>query len=123
MNEQKHAPFCHTFTAVGRTFAFDVHTGTLLEIDPALAGVLEGRKPIGDSAAHAALAAAQENEGLFPERRPELVPTPVRLAKVGECDSQLSHLVLSVTEQCNLAAPLLHARRSRPAPPTRSGWT
>ena len=102
MNEQKHAPFCHTFTAAGRTFAFDVHTSTLLEIDPALAGVLAGRDAADDTTARTALAAAQENEGLFLGRRPALLPAPAAFAQAGECDSHLSHLVLSVTERCNL---------------------
>lgn len=112
------APFGHVFAVNGRDHFYDVHTNSLLEIEPALAAVLplygpRSRRSIvaelaprfGAGAireAFAAIERGRRERGLFRARRPRLVPPPARWARAGECDRDLQHLVLTVTEQCNL---------------------
>lgn len=111
-------PFCHVFEADGRHFAYDVHTNGLLEIEPVLAAVLprystaprrelvrELGPRFGAAAVREAFAAIERGRrerGLFLARRPRLVPPPAAQAAPGVCDRDLEHLVLTVTERCNL---------------------
>ena len=90
----------------------------MLEVEPALAAVLPlyGPKtrrevvaelaPRFDTAtvreAFAAIEQGRRERGLFLARRPRPVPPPAALAAPGACDRDLQHLVLSVTERCNL---------------------
>ncbi|MBK7769448.1 MAG: radical SAM protein [bacterium] len=112
------APFCHTFSADGRHFVYDVHTNGLLEVEPALAAVLPLYGPFTRReivaelaprfdaatvrAAFAAIEQGRRERGLFLARRPRLVPPPQEQAAPGVCDRDLQHLVLTVTERCNL---------------------
>lgn len=112
------APFGHVFAVNGRDHFYDVHTNSLLEVEPALAAVLplygpRSRRSIvaelaprfGAGAireAFAAIERGRRERGLFRARRPRLVPPPARWACAGECDRDLQHLVLTVTERCNL---------------------
>ena len=112
------APFCHTFSADGRHFVYDVHTNGLLEVEPALAAVLPLYGPFTRReivaelaprfdaatvrAAFAAIEQGRRERGLFLAHRPRLVPPPPEQAAPGVCDRGLQQLVLTVTERCNL---------------------
>lgn len=112
------APFCHTFSAHGRHFVYDVHTNGLLEVEPALAAVLPLYGPFTRReivaelaprfdaatvrAAFAAIEQGRRERGLFLAHRPRLVPPPPEQAAPGVCDRGLQQLVLTVTERCNL---------------------
>lgn len=114
----RRAPFCHVFAIGDRDFVYDVHTNGLLEVEPALAAVLPryGVTPrrellrelaprFGADAVREAFAAIERGRrerGLFLARRPRLVPPPAAQAARGACDRDLEHLVLTVTERCNL---------------------
>jgi uncharacterized protein len=118
MKEQKLAPFCHIFEAGGQTYIYDVNTNQLLAAEPALAAVL----PLYGTMSHeemarqlkmdkflsiiqdacATIGSAQCEEGLFLVPQTLLAPPDPRRAQPGVCDSGLRHLVLTVTEQCNL---------------------
>jgi len=118
MNEKKHGPFCHIFCDEEDWFAYDVNTNALLEIEPVLAAVLPlaGRrdqeaavKQVADrfgrdqvEEAMASLAEGRRVDGLFSDHRPRIVPPDPALAAAGACDRELSQLVLSVTDRCNL---------------------
>ncbi len=106
------------FKAGSQDFFYDVHTNEILAVEPVLAAVLELEGTVPRSAlapllqdrfseaevtaACAALDAGRENEGLFLTRRPVLVPADPAQARPGVCDTNLRHLVLSLTERCNL---------------------
>lgn len=91
-------PTCHVFQVGPVHYAYDLNTQSLLRIEPALAGLLRtGRS--ASSEAHRALRRARR-EGLFLERRPCLVARPS--PDPATVDQDLQHLVLSVTEECNL---------------------
>ena len=106
------------FKAGSQDYFYDVHTNEILAVEPVLAAVLalEGTVPRSElptrlrdrfserevADACAALDAGRENEGLFLTRRPVLVPPDPAGAKPGACDTNLSHLVLCLTERCNL---------------------
>ncbi len=114
MHRRPEAPFCHVFDVDGRIIAYDVATNGLVEVEPALAAVLPLYGPLtrreivadlaprfGAAAVRAAFAAIERGRserGLFLARRPRLVPPPADVA----CDRDLEHLVLTVTERCNL---------------------
>lgn len=118
MKEQKKAPFCHIFEAGGSPYVYDVNTNQLLAADPVLAAVLPLFGTMPDSEieeelkndfllskireACATIRYAQREEGLFLFPQTLLAPADPRLAQPGVCDSGLQHLVLTVTEQCNL---------------------
>ena len=110
--------FGHVFQAEGQDFYYDVHTNMILEIEPALAAVIPiyGTMPRdalveclkedwAESKIHEAcesIESGRKEEGLFYSQRPKLVPPDPKLSTPGECDSSLHHLVLTVTERCNL---------------------
>ncbi|MBK8164979.1 MAG: radical SAM protein [bacterium] len=112
------APLGHLLAVDGRDYFYDVHTNGLLEVEPVLAAVLplcgqRSRRFIlatlaprfGVGAVRDALAAidrGRRERGLFLARRPRLVPPPSQWARTGHCDRDLQHLVLTVTERCNL---------------------
>ncbi len=118
MNKKRQAPFCHGFEVDGRHYVYDVHTNGLLEVEPVLAavlplygtlscrGIIAALTPRFDvatvRAAFAAIERGRRERGLFLARRPRLAPPPVSLAAPGVCDRNLQHLVLTVTERCNL---------------------
>jgi uncharacterized protein len=118
MKEQKKAPFCHIFEAGGSIYVYDVNTNQLLAADPVLAAVLPLFGKFTDEEieeklkndnnfskireACATIRYAQSEEGLFLFPHTLLAPPDPRLAQPGVCDSGLQHLVLTVTEQCNL---------------------
>lgn len=118
MNERKPAPFCHIFAADGANFVYDVNSNELLEVEPVLAAVLPliglvsteetcarlaGAHPARDvRRALREITAAQQDQGLYLPARPQLVlPDPEQSAP-GQCDTGIQHLVLSVTDRCNL---------------------
>jgi uncharacterized protein len=110
--------FGHVFQAEGQDFYYDVHTNMILEIEPEMAAVIPiyGTMPRvafveclkedwAESKIHEAcesIESARKEEGLFYSQRPKLVPPDPKLSIPGECDSGLHHLVLTVTERCNL---------------------
>lgn len=114
----RRAPFGRVLSVDGRDCFYDVHTNSLLEVEPPLAAVLpryglESRRALlaelaprfGAAAVRAAFAAIERGRrerGLFLARRPRLVPPPARWSRAGSCDRDLQHLVLTVTERCNL---------------------
>ncbi len=118
MKEQKEAPFCHIFEWEKNTFVYDVGSNELLAVEPELAAVLPLFGKRSESAitnnfkneylvskiktACAIISSAQVEEGLFIARQPLLEPSDPRLAQPGVCDSHLGHLVLTLTERCNL---------------------
>lgn len=105
-------PFVHLFEAEGGFFVYDVNTNALLEVEPPLAAVLPlvgtlsaaaiGTRLAGEftpeeiAGALAAVARGRQ-EGLLLGRRVRLVPRADPFADTG-----LRHLVLTVTERCNL---------------------
>jgi uncharacterized protein len=91
-------PACHVFTIGTDHYAYDLHTQQILAVEPELAAVLRGER--GTAAARAVLRRAQAEEGLFLTRRPRLVPWQTEPGT--EVDQGLQHLVLTVTEACNL---------------------
>ena len=118
MKEQKLGPFCHIFEAGGQTYIYDVNTNQLLAAEKELAAVLPlyGTMPDAEIEeilkidnkltkirdACATIRSANREEGLFLVPQALLAPPDPRLAQPGVCDSGLRHLVLTVTEQCNL---------------------
>ncbi len=110
-------PFCHHFRSADRDYIYDVHTNALLEVEPALVAVM----PLADLLPAATIQAKlRENftagqvvealasldrgraEGLFCSRRPQAgAPTPEVDNDILP-DQGLQHLVLTVTEACNL---------------------
>lgn len=118
MKRRPLAPFCHAFDLDGRPVAYDVHTNGLVEVEPVLAAVLPLYGPrtrreivaelsprFGAASVRAAFAAigrGRSERGLFLAQRPCLVPPPKDSAAAGACDRDLQHLVLTVTERCNL---------------------
>ncbi len=117
MNEYEAAPYGHVFQSGGRNFFYDVNTNTLLEIEPVLAATLPlvgtlpeaeiiSRRASGFSASQVKKAleavATGQREGLFLALRPQ-IPAPLRPLKDGDSyDRDLRHLVLTITEACNL---------------------
>jgi uncharacterized protein len=115
---RRRAPFGRVLHVDGRDVFYDVHTNGLLEVEPPLAAVLpryglEPRRALlaelaprfGAAAVRAAFAAIERGRrerGYFLARRPRLVPAPARWSRAGNCDRDLQHLVLTVTERCNL---------------------
>lgn len=118
MLARKSAPFCHSFEADGRRFVYDVHTNALLEVEPVLAAVLPLYGPLTRRGittrlapkygvaslreAFAAIERGRRERGLFLSWRPRPLPPPAALAEPGVGDRDLQHLVLTVTERCNL---------------------
>ncbi|MBU2500599.1 radical SAM protein [bacterium] len=116
MNERKASPYCHIFREGEACFAYDVNTSALLEVEPALAAVLPlcgdlssagiaerlaGAFSPGEIAeALAAIERGRREDGLFSAHRPRIVARPPEAP--GDCDRDLRHLVLTVTERCNL---------------------
>ncbi len=110
--------FGHVFESGGQAYFYDVHQNEILEIDPVLAAVLplwglntraEIEAEFADeyqlSELHAecdTIETAQKEEGLFLAHRPLLVPPDPGLSEPGVCDTNLQHLVLTVTDRCNL---------------------
>ena len=112
------AAFCHVFQHGGDWYAYNVGTNALLQIDPVLAAVLPLWGPLDedevvarlagqydDGAVRAAVAEIRDTrreEGLFRSDR------PMAMAPCSDCHDQtayasrLSHLTLSISEQCNL---------------------
>ena len=118
MKEQKEALNCHIFEWEKNTFVYDVSSNELLAVEPELATVLPLFGKRSESAiinnfkneylvskiktAYAIISSAQVEEGLFIARQLLLEPSDPRLAQPGVCDSRLGHLVLTLTERCNL---------------------
>lgn len=118
MNHRPRAPFCHVFALDGRTIAYDVPANALVEVEPALAaalplyGPLTRRQVVAELAprfdaatvrgAFAGIERGRRERGLFRSSRPRLAPPPASLSAAGACDRDLQHLVLTVTERCNL---------------------
>lgn len=108
-------PFVHVFSSRGCYYAYDVNTNRILAIEPVLAAVLPlfGQLPEreiverlgkehGRSTVRGALAAVvqgRKRDGLFLPRTVKLV---ARKQEPGSHDSKLRHLILTVTERCNL---------------------
>lgn len=127
--------FVHAFAHNGRWYAYDVNTNDLLEVDAALGPVLAaltsdypdrelarltveiGREAVGGAMAE--VKEAQRDEGLFSCHRPRIVSRRLTDADRAAYESRLSHLILSVTEDCNLACRYCPqaARRARPQAP------
>jgi uncharacterized protein len=117
MKEQKLSPFCHTFEAGGIPYVYDVNTNQILAAEPELAAVLPlfgihsadeivGLLPDLAAArvreACAAIARAQREDGLFLPMTTRIAPPDPGAWAAGTCDTGLQHLVLTVTEACNL---------------------
>lgn len=112
------APFGHVLAVDGCDYFYDVHTNGLVEVEPVLAAVLplygprSRRSIVGElaprfgagavRAAFVAIERGRRERGLFQARRPRLVLPPSRWTRPGQCDRDLQHLVLTVTERCNL---------------------
>ncbi len=128
-------PFVHAFAHRERWYAYDVNTNDLLEIDQALGRTLMalssarpesavgrltvdiGREPV--AAALAEIVEARRSDGLFVAERPRIVPRSLAAAEWAQYDSGLSHLVLIVTEDCNLACRYCPQAAVRPESPRR----
>ncbi len=110
--------FCHVFSCNGQPHVYDVGTNDIYRIDPVLAAVLPLYGPLDepaivahlqDSHAPAAVRAAiteideaRQREGLFLSLRPDIIRTFPPHFDRKAYESRLSHLILTVTEQCNL---------------------
>lgn len=92
------ASACHVFDLDSASYAYDLNTQQIIAVEPELAELLRGDGP-GTPAASEALWRARA-EGLFSSHRPHLVPRPPESQEAVERD--LRHLVLTVTESCNL---------------------
>ena len=100
-------PACHVFSVGSQEYAYDLHTQNLLALEPELASLLrnelrnELRGQDGASqAARDALNRARKDDGLFLNARPTLVPW--RQEPDANALQGIQHLVLTVTEACNL---------------------
>ncbi|MEN8006352.1 MAG: radical SAM protein [Candidatus Krumholzibacteriota bacterium] len=118
MKEQKDVPNCHLFEAERGNFVYDVGSNELLAVEPELAAVLPlyGKHSENEikhilksdfllskiKEACATIKSAQIEEGLFLALQSLLVRPDPRLSEPGVCDTRLGHLVLSLTEKCNL---------------------
>lgn len=110
--------FGHVFETGNQTYFYDTHQNEILEIEKELAAVLPlwGVKTRAEIEAELCneiplpiireafdtIETAQQREGLFLAQRPRIVPPAPSLSEPGVCDTNLRHLVLSVTDQCNL---------------------
>ncbi|MHB8077806.1 MAG: hypothetical protein ACYDIE_00945 [Candidatus Krumholzibacteriia bacterium] len=112
-------PFVHPFAHDGRWYTYDVNSNELLEVDAALGRTLLaltsprpnrelaclvavlGREPVAGALAE--IAQARREEGLFLSRRPRIEPRVLTDADRVAYDTRLSHLILAVTDDCNLA--------------------
>jgi uncharacterized protein len=117
MKEQKLSPFCHTFEAGGSPYIYDVGTNQILAAEPELVAVLPlvGTYTVDEIAerlkdhdeervreACATIDQARKEDGLFLPMATRLAPPDPCASAAGECDTGLQHLVLTVTEACNL---------------------
>ncbi len=115
---KKHSLYGHVFTIDGQAYYYDVHQNEIVEADEEFAAVLSlyGSKTRAEietilgrlyqipkiNEACDIIEQAQLDEALFLAQRPVLVPPDPKLSQPGVCDANLQHLVLSVTNQCNL---------------------
>ena len=117
-SELQTSSFCHVFVHEDRHYAYDIGSNGLYEIDAVLAAVLplwgphsaeevvdrladrHGRETV--LAAIAEILAARGDEGLFLQRRPLIKPFVLSQGERQAYDNRLGHLILSVTEACNL---------------------
>ena len=92
------SPTCHVFTVGTDFYAYDLNSQQLLAVEPELAALL---RQDGSSSRGAldALRKAQD-EGLF--RSHQLRMVPPQIPNGSRVDQGLQHLVLTVTEACNL---------------------
>jgi len=111
------ASFCHVFTHDDRPCVYDVNSSRLFRIDQPLADVLPLYGPVteeeivarlgprhGAEAIRRAVAEirkARREEGLFTPERPRIQTTPPPGYRRADYESRLSHLILTVSEQCN----------------------
>jgi uncharacterized protein len=112
------AAFGHVFRHAGRWFVYDVGTSGLLEVDPALAAVLPLWGPLDEGGIIASLKdryapeairsaieeikGARREEGLFLPRRPRQIGPCLSCHDHSAYATRLSHLTMTVSEQCNL---------------------
>jgi len=112
-------PFVRVFAHDGRWHAYDVNSNQLLDVDAALGRTLLAltlaRPPRGlerlaaelgrssVAGALAEIAQARREEGLFLAHRPRIVPRRLTDADRAAYGTKLSHLILAVTDDCNLA--------------------
>jgi uncharacterized protein len=102
-------PACHLFTIGQEFYAYNLDRQQLVAVDPELAALLRGDDS-GTDPARRALRTAREEEGLFHSHRLRLTPRPRPAAE--ETDQGLRHLVLTLTEDCNLrCAYCLHGAK------------
>lgn len=110
--------FVHLFHEQGQPFAYDVNTNQVLMVEPVLGAVLEvyghfsGQEILEklsdrfDAAeiqeAMTTICDAQASEGLFLPRSVSLVAPKIAPTKETPHDQGLRHLVLTVTDGCNL---------------------
>ncbi len=112
------AAFCKVLLVGDQAVVYDAGTGALLDVDPVLADVLPryglltpaqveaelaARHPAAAvRAAIAEIEAARAEEGLFRPDRPDLAEIAWSSADEHACAHGLGHLVLEVTDACNL---------------------
>jgi uncharacterized protein len=91
-------PAAHVFSVDHDWYAYDLNTQQLVQVEAPLAALLR-QEGVADEDAVAALSRAQEADGLFLARKVNLAPARPSAAVA---DRTLQHLVLTVTESCNL---------------------
>lgn len=108
----------HVFTAAAQTYYYDVNLNDIVAVAEELGAVLRLWGTVPRAEIETALGAkygvmeirkacesaerGYRQEGLFSRRRPHIVPPPTSRSKRERCDENLQHLVLSVTDRCNL---------------------
>jgi uncharacterized protein len=110
--------FGHVFESGGTSYYYDVPSQEIVALDPVLAAVIPCFEQCqkGDIPQHLSsrfkneeilkaiqvLERAEKEDGLFSPKRPQLVQAPNPTLSPGNYDSNLRHLVLTLTENCNL---------------------
>jgi uncharacterized protein len=124
------ASFCKILKVDDRSVVYDAGTGALLDVDPVLADVLPLYGPLDPAQVAATLAArhpaaavqaaiaeidaARAREGLFRSDRPPLAETAWSAQDEEAYAHRLQHLVLDVTDACNLRCHYCLHGSSRP---------
>ncbi len=96
----KLGPFGHVFHSADLPYYYDVPSQEIVALDPALVAVLIDGEV--DRKVWQTIEKARKDEGLFLGTRPRLVSGTLFSETAAEYAKDLKHLILTITENCNL---------------------